>query len=131
MTQFFYIERQFMNWKFWETTDSTPKSSITIELGNGGLNISTNVETGSEHAMADILFSMANGYYVDQIYEELQSKISEKQMNEIMIYLRSLSASQEGLENLYETPTMLKEMPFVSPCNVFAGMQNAEANNQI
>ena len=120
-----------MNWKFWETVEKTPKSSITIELGNGGLNISANVEAGSEHAMADILFSMANGYYVDQIYEELHGNISEKQMNEIMIYLRSLSASQAGLDNLYEAPAMLKERPFVSPCNVFAGMQNAEANNQI
>jgi hypothetical protein len=108
-----------------------PTSSITINLGEEGLKISTNVDAGTERAMADILFNIANGYYVDDIYEDLHSKITEKQMNEIMIYLRSMSASQTGLENLYETSAMSQEKPFVSPCNVFSGMQNAEANNQL
>lgn len=106
-------------------------ASITLRYTDCGVEVvSTNLKEGDEHAMAEILFNLANGCYIDEIYHDLDNKIDEKRINEIMIYLRAMTTSQTGLEDLYEAP-ILNEQPFVSPCNVFAGMQNAEANNQL
>lgn len=131
-----------MQWKNWFTTvreclANTPKpklaASITLGYTDTGLGvISTSLEPGCEAAMAEIIFNIASGGYIDEIYQDLGSKIDENRINEIIMYLRSMSSSQVGLENLYETPDVLQDRPFVSPCNAFAGMQhNAEPNNQL
>ncbi len=136
MAQFF-IER--FNMKLWKKIKewlgtpvyATPIVSLSISMYKDSLQpeIRLICESNGEQAAAQMLFELSEGLFFDDVYQYAEMKLSNERFRDIMLHLRDLTATKEGIQNLFkEAETNAIEQPYVSPSQVFAGV-NSEQDN--
>lgn len=105
--------------------------SVTIQFykRNPSAKITAEFKRGQEYIMAQIIFDLSHGLYVDDLYEHLGSKLTENQIDDILSHLRDMNTAKQDIETIFGVATAFEEKPFVSPSKVFAGAMNAQSNS--
>lgn len=120
--------------KWWKTLKeyiSNPyepeEASVTIKIMKGSNTPVVDVvcKPGAEAALSQILFELSEGHYFSDAYAQVAGNLSASDLSAVNTYIQFMENTKTALQQQLNTD----ERPVVLPSQVFAGVQNAQANS--
>ena len=123
-----YFFKRFIN----SNKDYIVSVKITTIEENDNPKIEIYYRDGYEDNMAHFMFKLSEGLFLDDIVNQLAKQYSMQKTNILSEHFQQLKNSKKELEDLFLLDaTPVKELPFISPIQVFntGGPLHTQSNN--